>query len=90
MYKSGGSVHYLHLHDLDLYGRDRDWYPGENRGEYYMDVITPEIPDVRGFWIYHIMSMSSGMYGGIGYISDIACDISEYKSISRTYHMIYH
>ena len=44
-----------------------------------MDIFTPEKPDISDFGIYHIMSISSGVYGDIGYISDISCDIPEYN-----------
>ena len=52
---------------------DRNGYPGEYRGEYNFGYIHPEKPDISVFWIYHIISISSGIYGG--YISDNACDI---------------
>ena len=44
---------------------NRDGYPGENRGQYDMDIFTPEKPDISGFWIHHIISISSGIYGDI-------------------------
>ena len=68
----------------------RDGYPGENRGECDMDTFTPEKHDISCFWMYHIISIPSGIYGDIGYISDIACDIPECNGIYRTYHMIHH
>ena len=39
----------------------RDGYPGGNKGDYDMDMFTPEKPDIPGFWIYRIISISSGI-----------------------------
>ena len=50
---------------------NRAGYPVETRDEYDMDMFTLEKPDVSGFWIYHIVSISSGIYWDIGYISDM-------------------
>ena len=48
-------------------------------GEYdtYGNTFTPEKPDISGFWIYHIISVSSGICWDIGNISDISCDIMD-------------